>query len=125
MKCEINTNIKLIKSRLLVGLTVLLMASCATKERALDRLENFSVELRYHSQEYDLNDWEKAAKKFIKIRKNISKHEMEYTSEQKRRIGELEGECAGYMVKGAKDKVTGIGSEIGGILQGIFDSIMK
>ncbi|MBQ3630356.1 MAG: hypothetical protein II949_03890 [Prevotella sp.] len=116
---------KQIKTMLLVGLTVLLMASCATKERALDRLENFSVELQYHSQEYDLNDWEHAAKKFIKIRKDISKHEMEYTSEQKRRIGELEGECASYMVKGAKDKVVGIGSEIGGILQGIFDSIMK
>lgn len=107
-----------------VALT-LLLASCATKETALNRLENFSVELRYHSQEYGLNDWEKAAKKFVKIRKNISKHEMEYTAEQKRRIGELEGECAGYMVKGAKDKVTGIGSEIGGILQGIFDSVKK
>ena len=113
------------KTLLAVVALTLMLASCATKETALNRLENFSVELRYHSQEYGLNDWEKAAKKFVKIRKDISKHEMEYTSEQKRRIGELEGECAGYMVKGAKDKVVGVGSEIGGILQGIFDSIKK
>lgn len=114
-----------IKTLFVVGITTLMLASCATKETALSSLENFSVELRYHSQEYGLHDWEKAAKKFVKIRKNISKHEMEYTADQKRRIGELEGECAGYMVKGAKDKVAGVGSEIGGIIQGILDSIKK
>lgn len=114
-----------IKTLLTVAVLTLMMAACATKETALNRLENFSVELRYHSQEYGLTEWEKAAKKFVKIRKDISKHELEYTSEQKRRIGELEGECAGYMVNGAKDKVTGIGSELGGILQGILDAIKK
>lgn len=114
-----------IKTLFVVGITTLMLASCATKESAITRLENFSVELRYHSAEYGLDDWEKAAKKFVKIRKDINKHEMEYTSEQKKHIGELEGECVGYMASGAKDKVKGIGSEIGGILRGILDSLKK
>lgn len=114
-----------IKTFFIVGMLTLMLASCATKERAMTRLENFSVELRYHSTEYGLDDWEKAAKKFVKIRKDISKHELEYTAEQKKHIGELEGECVGYMANGAKDKVVGIGSEIGGILRGILDSLKK
>ena len=71
-----------------------------------------------------MKDWEKAGKKFVKIRKNVSKHEFDYTAEEKAKVGKLEGECARYMTKGAKegvfDKLKNIGSEIKGILEGIL-----
>ena len=77
---------------LLVG-----FSSCSTKQHAINQLENFSYELRDHSARYSVNDWQRAGEKFLKIRQNISKHELEYTPEEKDRIGKLEGKCAGYM----------------------------
>ena len=60
----------------------------------------------------------------MKIRKKISKYEFDYTPEEKAKIGQLEGDCARYMAKGAKegvvDKIHNIGNEIKGILQGIL-----
>lgn len=112
------------KTLIICGAIGLMLASCATKQRAIDQLENFSYELRDNSRYYDIADWEKAGKKFVKIRKDINKHEFDYTAEEKQRIGKLEGDCARYMAKGAKegvfDKLMNIGGEIKGILDGIL-----
>ena len=100
------------------------VSSCATKQGAINQLEDFSYELRDHSRYYDVQDWEKAGKKFVKIRKAVNKHEFDYTPEEKAKIGRLEGDCARYMAKGAKegvfDKIQNIGNEIKGILNGIL-----
>ena len=102
---------------------VLVLASCSTKQSAINQLENFSTELRDHSRYYDIQDWEKAGKKFVDITKKVKKHELDYTPEELARIGKLEGECAGYMARGAKDNVTdrlrGLLNEIQGIIQGV------
>ena len=113
-----------LKRLIICGALGLMLASCATKQSTITQLEEFSYELRDHSRYYDAKDWEKAGKKFVKIRKNVSKHEFDYTPEEKARIGRLEGECARYMAKGAKDgffdKLQNIGNEIQGILNGIL-----
>ena len=109
---------------LLVG-----FSSCSTKQHAINQLENFSYELRDHSSRYSVNDWQRAGEKFLKIRQNISKHELEYTPEEKDRIGQLEGTCAGYMAKGMKegvfDKVKAFGNELKGILKGILNAVTE
>ena len=101
----------------------MLFASCSTKQSAINQLESFSTELRDHSRYYGIQDWEKAGKKFVDITKKVKKHELDYTPEEKARIGKLEGECAGYMARGAKDNVTdrlrGLLNEIQGIIQGV------
>ena len=101
----------------------MLFASCSTKQSAINQLESFSTELRDHSRYYDIQDWEKAGKKFVDITKKVRKYELDYTPEEKARIGKLEGECAGYMARGAKDNVTdrlrGLLNEIQGIIQGV------
>ena len=77
--------------------------------------------MRNNSQYYTVKKWKKAVNKFGKIRKNISR--FDYTAAERQRIGKLEGDCARYMVKGAKegvvDKVLGAGGE----LQGILDAL--
>jgi len=102
------------------------LCSCSTKQHAINQLENFSYELRDNSAYYTVDEWGRAADKFVKIRRNISKHELEYTSEEKKKIGVLEGRCAGYMGKGVKegvfDKIKGFGTEIKGIIQGIINA---
>ena len=105
------------------GAFAMLLASCSTKQRAIDQLESFSTELRDHSRYYDLKDWEDAGKKFVKITKNVKKYELDYTPAEKARIGQLEGECAGYMARGAKDNISdrlrGLFNEIKGIIEGV------
>lgn len=113
-----------IKKLMLCCVAGLLLTSCATKQSAINQLENFSYELRDHSRNYGAEDWQKAGEKFVKIRKNVSKHEFDYTAEEKAKIGRLEGDCARYMARGAKegffDKLQNFGSEIKGIVEGIL-----
>lgn len=106
---------------------VMTLSSCSTKLQAINRLEKFSYELRDNSQYYTVNDWRDAGEEFLDIRRDIKKHEFDYTPEQKKKIGVLEGKCAGYMAKGVKngivDKVKGFGNELNGILQGILNAV--
>ena len=115
---------------LAVGLMLVMqLTSCSTKQHAINQLENFSYELRDHSARYSINEWERAGEKFVKIRKNISKHELDYTPEEKAKIGKLEGQCAGYMAKGMKegvfDRVKAFANELKGILKGILNAVTE
>ena len=116
-----------VRNLILCGAMVLTMTACSTKQSALNQLEDFSYELRDHSRDYDIDDWERAGKKFVKIREKISKHEFDYTAAEKSKIGRLEANCVKYMAKGAKDgvfdKLKNIGSEIKGVIQGIMDAL--
>lgn len=51
---------------------MLLVSSCATRESAINDLENFSYELRDNSQYYTAKKWRKAVDKFGRIRREIS-----------------------------------------------------
>jgi len=122
------------KNNILTVLTVAMamllvvgLSSCSTKQHAINQLERFSEELRDHSAQYSVAEWERAGEKFVEIRKNISKHELDYTPEEKDRIGHLEGKCAGYMAKGMKegvfDKLKAFGNELKGIIRGILNAL--
>ena len=108
--------------KMVLGLALIVamlsVSSCATRESAINDLENFSYELRDNSQYYTAKKWRRAIDKFGRIRREISRHD--YTVAECQRIGRLEGDCARYMVRGAKDGVVnsvfGLGSEIQGIL---------
>ncbi len=108
--------------KMLMGLALIVATlsvnSCATRESAVNDLEKFSYELRDNSQYYTAKKWRKAVNKFGRIRREIARHD--YTVAERQRIGRLEGDCARYMVRGAKDGVVnsvfGLGSEIQGIL---------
>ena len=94
---------KKINVLLFCGVIALMLASCSTKQRAISQLESFSTELRDHSRYYDVQDWEKAGKKFVDITKNVKKHD-----------------------RGAKENITdrlnGFINELKGILQGVTDA---
>ena len=111
--------------KMLMGLALIVatlsVSSCATRESAVNDLEKFSYELRDNSQFYTAKKWRKAVNKFGRIRREIARHD--YTVAERQRIGRLEGDCARYMVRGAKNGVVnsvfGLGSEIQGILDAL------
>ena len=102
-------------------LSMSMMTSCSTKQGAIRQLERLSYDLRDNSSYYTVNDWKAAAEKFGTIRNKMTKYD--YTPAERRRIGELEGLCARYMVSGLKNGaingILGIGSEIRGILESL------
>ena len=102
-------------------LVQLTFTSCATKMSTLHSLENLAYDLRDNSAYYNVEDWKNAGEKFMSIRKKMS--EYKYTPAERRQIGELEGQCAKYMVNGVKDgllnSVFGIAAEVNGILDAI------
>lgn len=103
---------------------ILAVSSCTTsKQTAITRLERFSYDLRDNGQYYSFKDWERAADEFTKIRKSIGKHDL--TGDERHYVGELEGQCAGYVYNGLKGRVQNFGSEMNGILQGLLDLISR
>ena len=114
-------NIKTMLMGVAIVAATMSVSSCSTRESAINDLQNFSYELRDNSQYYTAKKWKKAVNKFGKIRRRIAHHD--YTVAERQRIGKLEGDCARYMAKGAKDgvldQILGIGSEIQGILDAI------
>ena len=114
---------KKIKYLAIVAISALILGSCATKQSAMRDLENYSIELRDNAQYYTMRDWQNAVDDFKSIRQRLARHERDYTPEEKRHIGELEGQCAKYMAQGAKQRlvngVRNITSELTGIIEGI------
>jgi len=107
---------------LMVGLlSQTMLNSCTTKLGAIQQMERLSYDLRDNSAYYTIKDWENAAKKFGDIRKRMTRYD--YTPAERRQIGELEGNCARYMVKGIKDGaingILSVGNEIRGILDAL------
>ena len=64
---------------------VMTLSSCSTKLQAINRLEKFSYELRDNSQYYTVNDWRDAGEEFLDIRRDIKKHEFDYTLSRRKR----------------------------------------
>ena len=112
---------KSVFSLILAGMVILFASSCSTKQSAISRLERFSYELRDNGRYYTFRDWENAAERFSEIRKTLNKYN--YTGEQRHRIGELQGKCAGYVDEGLKGRVKDFGEELNGMLEGLMEII--
>lgn len=104
----------------LIGLAI--TTGCSPKQHAINQLENLSIDLRDKSPYYTIDQWEKAIDRFSKIRQKMAKYD--YTPEQRRKIGQLEGQCARYMAQGAKDGLLNGVQRISGELQGIIEGIL-
>lgn len=102
-------------------LSLTMLNSCTTKQGAIRQLQDLSDDLRDNSSYYTIKDWQDAAKDFGEIREKMTRYR--YTPAERRQIGELEGQCARYMVQGIKNGaingILGVGNEIRGILDGL------
>lgn len=101
----------------------MLLASCATKQSAVNDLRAFQQEIDTKGMTYDLNDWKKAAQDYAKINKRIYKHYNDYTAQELEEIGKINGECAASFAKGTAqnigNKAQGAISLIKGLVEGV------
>ena len=106
----------------LLALVIMIIAtSCSSSQRAVNRFENFSYELRDNGRYYSLNDWKEAADSYLEIRKDLGKRKL--TSEQRHQVGVIEGKCVRYVYEGLKGHVRDFGSEVNGVLEGLMDML--
>ena len=101
----------------------LFMFSCSVgKQGPIDQLERLTEDIREHHDEYSVSDWKEAYARYEQIAADMEKYQ--YATEEAEKIGQLEGECAGYFVKSAVMSLDGIKSEIKGFVEGL-DKSMK
>jgi len=108
--------------RVLILLLSIILLSCSMgRQRPLELLENLTEEIREHHEEYSVADWKETYARYEQIAADMENYQ--YTKEEAEKIGQLEGECAGYFVKSAVMSLDGIKSEIKGFVEGLDKSM--
>ena len=109
--------------RVLIMLLSIIFLSCSVgKQNPINQLEELTEDIREHHQEYSTADWKEAYARYEQIAADMENYQ--YTKEEAEKIGQLEGECAGYFMKSAVMSLDGIKSEIKGFVEG-FDKSMN
>ena len=116
------------KKILLLAFMALTLASCSsTKETALNDLRSFNTELQLNANDYTVRNWYFAKNKYVKINKKILKHKSEYTADESKEIGNLNGQIMGTfgnVVAGkASTLVTNAGSALQGLMEGLKETL--
>lgn len=106
----------------LAGIAVFMLCSCGTpQEQYISSLESLTEQVETKSANYTEEDWQKAFDEFQALVQKQA--DMEFTSEQKKEIGELQGRCTKAFTKAMGDKVKdalkGVGSQLKGFLKGL------
>ncbi len=91
----------------------------------MNRLESLTTEIRENHKGYTDSDWNQAYSRYEEIRKEMSQYR--YTNGERERIGQLEGECAGYFavstLKSLRNSFMQMKHEIKGFINGFKDAI--
>jgi hypothetical protein len=109
------------KTLLLVLLCILVSSCHVGKQDPLQQLEELTEDIRLHHEEYTTADWKEAYAQYEQISKEME--EYQYSSEETKRIGKLEGECVGYFVKCAVNSLDGLKDEFSGFMDGFKETI--
>ena len=108
---------------MLCGLLVL--DACSAKQSAMRQLTSLNKELRYGSDDYTLSDWNNALGEFKQVVGKLENCKM--SSSERAEVRRMEGECVGYLVKGAGltavRTVFSIGNEVKAGIEGLLDAI--
>ena len=75
-------------SLLVCAVGAMMLCSCNTRQAAINNLRSFNTELQAEANFYDLGDWKKAGKRYVRINKKLLKHS--YNQEEMAEIGRLQ-----------------------------------
>ena len=108
------------KKLFLLGVILLSLTSCQTKQSAIYDLRSLSQELQINSSNYSINDWQEAGERYYKINKRISKHTGDYTDAEIQEISQLNGKCVKSFTEGAVTKVKGAAEALKSFINGLL-----
>lgn len=103
----------------------LILFSCNSKSGPVDDLRDLSMELQENSNGYSEKDWEEAKQKYENIETQLQQYD--YTDEELKEIGKLEGKCSTYFmksyIKSIKRNIHNLSKEIEGAAEGVKEVI--
>lgn len=89
-----------LRALLVAFLTIVLFGSCKSKEeRVLDQLQGMSERIEKKGDSMSSEDWEKLYKEYSDIHAKIVNEEYDFTDEQMRELGRVEGKLGKAFVK--------------------------
>lgn len=107
-----------------IPLVCVLLFSCQIRnQHPIEQLENLTEDIRLYHQEYTVADWKRAYYRYEQI--VLEMEEYNFTNEEMKRIGNLEGECVGYFMKYAANSFDGLTNEISGFFNGLNESLKE
>ena len=102
------------------------MGGCSAKQSAIRQLTSLNKELKYDSDDYTLRDGNNALGAFKQVVGKLEKCDL--SSSERTEVRRMEGECVGYLVKGAGmtavRTVFSIGNEVKAGIEGLLDAII-
>ena len=101
--------------------TIVFLSCSMGKRSPIQQLEDLTVEIREHHDDYSMADWKRAYSQYEQIAAEMENYQ--YSKEEAEKIGKLEGECVGYFMKSAAKSLDGLGSELKGFFEGFNNSI--
>lgn len=97
--------------------------SCSTEYRTLSRMDKFTTRIEKYGERYSAEDWKTAAEEYKSIANEAK--QCNFTTEERERMGEMEGRCIASFAQWAGDKVVGILKEGKGIVKGIIEGLKR
>ncbi len=89
-----------IRTLLIAFVAVLMFSSCQTKEeRALGKLQDMTEEIQKNGDKLTSEDWEKIYNDYNALHEKIRHEDYNFTDEQMRELGRLEGKLAKEFAK--------------------------
>ncbi len=115
----------MIRNRLLLicALTLMLLASCSSKEeRVINNLKNLSERVEKHAQDFDLKEWEEVAKEYNDLHEQAA--DCDFTKEELVELSRVEGKLTVAISKGASKSLIENGEDIvKGFVEGISEGL--
>jgi len=105
---------------IIVACAVLLSCSIG-RQNPIEQLEKLTEDIRVNHKDYTVADWKQAYARYEQIVSEME--EYNYSSEEMKRVGELEGECVGYFMNSALHSFEGFKNEVKGFFDGLNRTI--
>jgi PBP1b-binding outer membrane lipoprotein LpoB len=113
------------KIQVSILLLALLLTACSPKSQAINDLESLRTELKEHSQDYTMEDWEKSFDRFNEICERLDS--LDLSRDERAKVNKMKGEIAGYAMKSAGkmagEAIENISEGITSFTEGLMDSL--
>lgn len=101
----------------------LLLTACSEKQKALNELRDLTESMEKDGDSWNDAQWDQEGNRFFTLQSELRKYN--FTNEEKKEIGTLEGRCLSALANHASDgllnKLKGMGNELNGIINGFLN----
>lgn len=113
-------------STLLLCICIICFTSCHSKSTPIEDLANLAEDVKANYENYTEQDWESFVEELEFIEQELAEYQDQYTDEEIKEIGRMEGICLGYAtkycVKSIKKDLNSVVKGAEGFLEGFSDA---